>query len=192
MKTSIKLIVAAAAMSVAAASFAANTGAYVGVNAGYGKVNESVNINGQKDPKQKAAGFSYGLNGGYMFNQYFGLEMGATKFSSVKFNHGIKSTDNFNVYAAAKGVYPVGQSFNVFGKLGLAYVHTKFEAPSYVTNADNNFAGSKKAIRPFVAAGVGYSVTQNIGVDFQVAGTTKAGENIPAMYNATVGVSYKF
>lgn len=197
MNNTIKLIVAATAMTVAAGAFAANTvntastaGAFVGVNGGFGKVDQSVSGTGTTG-KNDNTGFSYGIDGGYMYNQYVGLDLGYTKFASANLKSGIKAKSNYNVHAAVKGVYPMGQSFDLFGKLGLAYVHTNTTIPSNVVLNGVN-SGVHHSTRPYLAAGVDYIVTQNVGVNFQVAGTTKSGNKVPAMYNATVGVQYTF
>lgn len=184
MKSTIKVLVAVAAMSVAAAAFATNVGTYVGVNAGYGKVNQSV----QNSSKNKKNGFAYGIDAGYMFNQYIGVEVGATKFANARFDGGMKQENNYVVDLAAKGVYPITQEFNVFGKLGGAYVHTKFDNNGLAVTGN----GTHSAIRPFVAAGVGYDITSNVAVDFQVSTTTKSGNTVPAMMNATFGATYTF
>lgn len=187
MNNSIKVIIAAAAMTVAAAAFATNVGTYVGVNSGYGKVKASV----QNSSKNNKDGFAYGIDGGYMFNQYVGVELGATRFANARFDHGMKQENNYLIDLAVKGVYPITQQFNVFGKLGGAYVHTKFDNNNR-TGFSKSEIGTHHAIRPYLAAGVGYDITSNIAVDFQVATTTKAGNDVPAMMNAMIGATYTF
>jgi hypothetical protein len=63
---------------------------------------------------------------GYLFNPFFGLELGFDKFSSNDFK---KNDPNFTGYSispratdfVAKIAFPIG-SFNIYGKLGVAYL----------------------------------------------------------------------
>lgn len=67
-----------------------------------------------------AAGLGLGVNVGYLFNQYLGLEGG--------FSYGASNTSNWNsgnnyyMYdVAVKGVLPLSKIFALYGKLGIAY-----------------------------------------------------------------------
>lgn len=53
-------------------------------------------------------GFAAGVNGGYMVNQYLGVEAGFTGTSGYSMFDG-----------AVKGNLPIGDLFDVYGKLGL-------------------------------------------------------------------------
>lgn len=185
MKNIIK-IAALAAVLVASSAFANTTGIYVGANAGVGKVNESVSINGNK--KDAKNGFAYSFDAGYLFNQYVGVELGFNHLNATKFASNVKLQDNYSTDVAVKGIYPFSNNqFNVFGKLGVAYAHTKLKATGV-------FAGqgsSSSRVVPLFAIGAGYNLTQNIGFNVQLQSTTKSGD-VPAMSTLTAGVQYTF
>lgn len=182
MKTIVKLIGVGVLLTATTAAFANfnHQGAYIGGNLGWGKVNETVS----GAPKQNNTGFAFSADAGYMFNQYIGAELGYNQYPDETFGAGIRGNSNYSFDIAAKGVVPINNSFNLFGKLGLASVHHNLSGP--VVNARST---TKPAV--YLAGGVGYDFTDNFGVNAQVAATTKNG-NVPSMYGVTGGLQFNF
>jgi len=164
-----------------------NTGAgyYLSGNIGYGKVKEQIS-NASTDNK----GFAYNINAGYRFCKHFGVELGYTSLPNVKANGTSVAKENSIIDIAAVGRIPFANRFNVYGKAGLARVHTNYVAP--LTDSDGKiYSGDKAKIAPYFGIGAGYAFTQNVELDFQVAGTPKQ-DTIPSMYAVTSGVTYVF
>lgn len=88
-------------------------------------------------------------NGGYMFNQYFGVEGGLTYSPGYSYKTGPYSYDSsyYMLDAAAKGVLPLSSVFSLYGKIGLGYNNysawnNPAPAPSYYgSNVGVLFAG---------------------------------------------------
>lgn len=155
------------------------SGLYVGGNIGYGKTNETF---GDSLSGFQNKGFAWGVNGGYQFNKNFAAEVGYTQMANVKYDAANLATQNRIVDIVAKGIYPLNEQFNVFGKLGAAYTHT------------NDVAEDVKhsAIVPYFGAGVGYNLTENVSLNVQGFATTKRADAVPAMFGGTVGLQYSF
>ncbi len=194
----INLVAASVLVATAAAAMADNTGFYAQVLGGYGKVQaHAVNDSNRIDTYDisKNHGFDAGVNVGYMFNDNFGTEVGFMQYSNVKYSDvldggetfGGNLRQNYNIHLAGVAKYDLTNEFNVFGKLGLARVHST-EVP---TGADTDAPKSESKIALFTGAGVGYNVTQHIEVSFETDYTMKHSD-VPAMYSANVGVAYKF
>lgn len=160
-------------------------GYFISGNIGYGKVKETI-TNANTDNK----GFVYNFNGGYRFNKNFGLELGYTSLPDVKANGTSVAKDNSIIDIAAVGRIPFANRFNVFGKAGLARVHTNYAA-TLVDEGGKTHSGDESEIAPYFGVGAGYSLTQNVELDVQLAGTPKR-DAVPTMYAVTGGVTYVF
>ena len=105
-KISIVLLLSA---FIAAPAVAADMGYYVGVNVGSAKID--------------SPGFdtttSFGVLGGYNFNQNFAAEVAYTNFGTKDYPTlpGVKS-DAWSL--SGVGSYPINEQFSVFAKLGVA------------------------------------------------------------------------
>ena len=193
----INLVAASVLAATASVAMADNTGFYAGVLAGYGKVNYTSDYGAVK----KNHGFDGGINAGYMFNNNFGVEAGYMQYSNVKGNTFAdadlgtnvtpNATENYSLHLAGVAKYDLTSEFNVFGKLGVADVHTKETVNGTVLGLDISNSETESRLALFAGAGVGYDVTQNVEVSFETDYTTKS-DDIPAMYSANVGVAYKF
>lgn len=161
------------------------SGFYLGANLGYGKTNETLENNSTKNK-----GFVWGADAGYNFNQYLAVEAGYTQMATVKVSGQTLSSENRMFDLVAKGTYPINTQFNIFGKLGAAYTHTKLA--STIGGASIEGAGANGAIVPYFGAGVGYNLTKNVSFNVQGFATTKRANVVPAMYGATAGVAYTF
>ncbi|MCK4608530.1 MAG: outer membrane beta-barrel protein [Gammaproteobacteria bacterium] len=157
-------------------------GLYVGANAGYSKVDETVS----GSHKQNNGNFGASANVGYKFSPYLGVELGYTQYANEEFDYNINGKDNFAVDLALKGILPLGNTgLSIFAKAGAAAVHHTLEDGIVkVSNAGNHF-------EPAIYGGVGasFAITQNLAINGEATGTTKNG-NVPAMYLFSGGVTY--
>ncbi len=178
----INLVAASVLLATASVAMADSTGFYAGVLAGYGKVDYTSN----DGAVTKNHGIDGGINVGYMFNNNFGVETGFMQYSKVKLIDGTSITQNYSIHVAGVAKYNLTDTVNVYGKLGVADVHSKYPAD------DNGKSVGYSKAALFAAAGVGYDVTQNIETSFEVDATTKSHNEVAGMYSANVGVAYKF
>ncbi len=150
-----------------------------------GKVNKL--ISGINDIKY--SDFVYNMGGGYQFNDYFGLEGGCLRFPDVKVA-GSLAKDNSLINVAGKGIIPLNDGFNIFGKLGAARVGSQFAA-GVLSDTSDNVSSFHGKILPYLGAGFGYSLTQHVDFSTQVAGTPKS-DDLPPMYAVTGDIAYRF
>ena len=155
------------------------SGFYAQALIGYGKTNYRVG-NFDND------GFMYNINGGYKFSPNLAAEAGFTGMPKVKASGTTVANYNYIVDIAAKGILPITHKVNVYGKLGVAAVHSKFSSSSL-----NTTTGNQTKVALYTAVGAGYEVTRHVEVDVQGSLTTAA-HPIPAMYGVTAGVAYQF
>ena len=161
----------------------AEKGVYIDGNAGYGLL---------PGFSPHRGGFAYNGDIGYQLNNYFGLELGYNHFANVPYPYASKG--NYSGDLALKGILPLAERWNLFGKLGLAYVHSqqKFSNFSHINNnLTTNFTyGSVSGPAPYLAAGVSYKLSQQFDINAQIHGTP--GTHVPEMYAALIGLSYHF
>ena len=211
MKNLNKVLVSAAVLAVSGAVFAATApnlnpsttsgaGAYVGINGGYGKINESMKVNAEGKAlgfktKNDNTGFGGGIDAGYQFTQNIAAEAGVYMMPQATYKLTLdgltvgkpKVTNNF-IYAAAKGILPFSNGFNLFGKLGIAGVQqTGNHAAKTLMDGFKNRTGAAVLL----GLGAGYNITKQVSVNVQALGTSKSGK-IPANLIGTVGVAYHF
>lgn len=151
---------------------------------------------------------------GYQFNQNFAVEAGYLRLGEGKVNLGaitlsdrplvttqgtLKLQQNA-IDLVGKGIIPIANNFNVYGKLGVAYVTTTtkgtFETPGFPTvnvdlNDRDNIAKHKWA--PEAAVGVSYDITPNVSVDTSWTHIQPLGSNKPGNIDfVAVGLGYNF
>lgn len=138
-------------------------------------------------------GLPYQAGGGYQFNQYVGLEGSYVRYSDLPlYATSLVSKESDMIRIVAKGMVPVTDKVNIFGKAGAATV-----SPQIINDLDDgNTANevtnnSHDKVLPYIATGIGYGFNQDIGFTFQLA-ETPSGNGVPAMFSATAGFSYKF
>ena len=177
----------AATIAFSGASFAATSGLYAGVQAGWSNTNPpsepGVSIDGK--------GAAFGLRAGYQFTPHFALEGGYTRFAKTKFSvPGFASaTLNYNVFdLVGKGIYSFDNGFGLYGKAGVAYM--KASANANVLG----FTGSAKdsATRPVAGLGVKYDFNQNVSADIGVTRIFKGGKLKQNANTVMVGLTYNF
>lgn len=146
-------------------------GFFVSGNLGYGKVD----IKNSTIPARDLRGFTWNMNGGYQFCRYVAAEMGYTKF------HDAANTETSGWNLIAKGIYPLRDQFDIFGKAGLMRLSFK-----------DTTGASRDKVVPQFGLGGSYNINANIALSVQGL-TTLAGENnLPATYGAYAGASYRF
>lgn len=150
---------------------------------------------------------------GYQFNQNFAVEAGYLQLGQSKVNLGAVHDDHMPADGEAslklqqnaidlvgKGILPLASNFNVYGKLGVAYVTSDvkgtFQAPGIPTinfdlNDRVNIAKHKWA--PEAAIGVSYDITPNVSVDTSWTHIQPLGNNKPGNIDfVAVGLGYNF
>ncbi|OIZ98466.1 hypothetical protein BEV13_06730 [Rickettsiella grylli] len=154
------------------------------------------------------SGFAGRLAIGYQLNPYFATELGYLRLE----NQTGKATTNPNPppsYApatetlkqnaldvAAKGILPVTDKLNVYGKLGVAYLTSTITSHfGNVKDNQNAWFGVKKHIfAPEAAIGASYNLTPNVFVDTSLTHIQTIGyKHKPGNIDfAAVGIGYTF
>jgi opacity protein-like surface antigen len=149
---------------------------------------------------------------GYQFNQNFAVEAGYLQLGQSKVNLGVIHENNIPIGEGSlklqqnaidlvgKGILPLASNFNVYGKLGVAYVTSDvkgtFQAPGIpIINVDfnNNANIAKHKWAPEAAIGVSYDITPNVSVDTSWTHIQPLGKNKPGNIDfVAVGLGYNF
>ncbi len=156
---------------VAGPAVAAETGFYVGVNAGSAKIDEP----GFESTTE------YGLLGGYSFNQNFAGEVAYTNFGSKDYS-GLLTVKSNGFSVSGVGSYPFNDMFSVFAKIGLA--STELKASGAVGGSENNTD---------LTWGIGgqFNINRQIGIRLGYD-LYKVGENVTADQKLTsIGLVFK-
>lgn len=213
-KKNVVAMTIAAGLAFSAAASAMTDGAYVGGTIGYGNVHEdnfenntvgTITSKGSKD-----TGLAGGFLGGYQFTQNIAAELGYTRFHNAT-AHATTVTDSSSLSASgniqtqaidlvAKGILPLQQGFNVFGKLGVSYLMAKESDNATLTVAGSPTvagSGSKNYhnFYPTFGVGVGYDVCKNVMADVSYNRIQKVGSssnNLPSTDYVGAGLSYSF
>ncbi|MFA6409255.1 MAG: outer membrane beta-barrel protein [Gammaproteobacteria bacterium] len=166
-------------------------GFYIGVQAGFGRIDEG---SGYKDAADWV--FSYpgatsttkdtsqgGFAGraflGYSFNPYFGLETGYTYLTNNKYkatwvlsgDTDLSEDVKFKTWAwdlLAKATLPLNDSWDVYAKLGAAYVKANSSGTTDLNAGTEDIDSanfSKSAIRPAYGLGITYKFNPNWSMD---------------------------
>lgn len=221
--TAITLVsVSAATWAVAGSQDQGHAGGfYAGAGVGAGNLVNSFStssIDGISTRYSDSTDFNFAARAeaGYLFgvtsNLLVGAEVGynyfpKTKLADVTFN-GKSSTANIttntNAYVFdALGVakYFVTENFNVFGKAGLAYVHTVSTTTTTLTDSSVTPAtvtvttekSKNDAYLPEVAAGVGYNITPALEATVAYNHAFGTGDDNNPGYNMVLaGLDYHF
>ncbi len=209
-KTLIASLVAASLVSAAGVAAAGDmsgfagqgSGAYAGVNVGYGMEGwKSIYGASLKDKN----GLVYGLNVGYMFNTNLGVELAYDAFSNTKIEVAgqevgeIKNQNAISIMSVLN--FPIQQQFSLFAKLGMSYLAPK---STKILNTEVK----AKVWAPTMAIGASYHVMPNVDLNAQLKyileqrnvirvdgeGVLPGGDGVttPHYLALTVGVNYKF
>lgn len=137
-------------IGVSATAFAADDGFYAGISVGNGKPNIT-----SKTSLSKNSSFIYGGIVGYQFNKNFATEGQYTGVGQVTDTAG-NTAKGDALSVSAVGILPLNESFNLYGKLGVASTKT-------TTSAGYSALGTNRTALTY-GVGVQYSATTNVGV----------------------------
>lgn len=204
---------------------AAVPGVYVTGQIGYAnthmgnKINNTDILNYDVDPAKLGKNLSNnGLAGrtaiGYQFNQNFAVEAGYLHLSKSKIDLGainsivksgadsqgtLKLQQNV-IDIAGKGIIPLNNTINVYGKLGVAYLTTNIKATlqtpgeaNVTVNLNDSANIVKHSWAPEAAIGISYGITPNVSLDASLTHIQPLGNNRPGTIDfAAVGFGYNF
>lgn len=104
------------------------------------------------------------LYGGWNFTNQFSLEAGYLSsgyhFQSPEKNTAFADLNVKMLYTAGKVSMPLGDAWNVFGKLGLAQIRSAF-------SAQNGYTNSSRAVRPLLGFGLDFKMTQHLDMTLE-------------------------
>lgn len=216
-----KILFIILAMLASINAHAALKGSYVGGQLGFGKTHQDL-LTTSSSPdfitsgsSGKNTGIAGRMYGGFLFNRYFGLEGGYTKFSETKtrsyttqlntMTGGILTTQasgkvkTFAVDVVGKGIIPFNNGFNLYGKMGVAYLrgvgntYYSMQEPGFIDSSIRVNNGATR-IFPTYGVGAGYELTHHVSTDVSWNRIQKVG-NSPELKSTdlvSVGFSYNF
>lgn len=168
-------------------AMAGSTQGYVGLNAGQTdyRLGNGTGLYGS-DNRSTA----YSIAGGAYFTNNIGVEVGYIDFGKVNRAGGTTRADGFNLSLIGK--FPLGESFNLLGKIGTTYGRTDVSSGvgSGVTGGtDNGFGlsagvGAEFLFNPKLSGVLQYEVH-----DLRFAGGTNDRDRVSLL---TVGARYRF
>lgn len=174
------------------------SGVYVGLGAGYGKMDTKLGNN--KVKSNKLAGRIYG---GYLFQLaslpgfQYGAETGFNKYSNNKYND--RATDKkltvsgYNIDLLGVAKYNFNNGFNVLAKAGAAYTRESVDL-HYTTGTPfaNHITKSKHKVLPETAVGAGYNFNKNWGVNTTYAHVFGKKDDVASVNTVLVNAEYYF
>ena len=207
--TMLKKIVITSVLAATTFAITANaalpSGLYVSGQAGYADTHMKSKL---YSPKTGTALANDGLAGrlaiGYKLTPNFALELGYLQLPTAKLNKrkGLLALSNKQnaIDVAAKGILPITNNVNLYGKVGAAYLTTQLQGKYTndsgvpITQDLNSAEGiAKHKWAPEVAVGMGYDITKNVTVDTSFTHIQPVGNNRPGNINLlAVGVAYNF
>ncbi|MDQ8038858.1 MAG: outer membrane beta-barrel protein [Rickettsiella sp.] len=143
---------------------------------------------------------------GYQFNQNFAVEMGYLQLNKKKVDGTVDrlpasiSLQQNAIDLVGKGILPIANNVNVYGKLGVAYLTTTIEGKGQVDklvpatfDLDGTAGVSKHKWAPEAAIGVSYDITPNVSVDTSWTHIQPLGSKRPGNIDfVAVGLGYNF
>jgi opacity protein-like surface antigen len=166
-----------------------------------------------KDQNLSNNGLAGRLAVGYQFNQNFAVEAGYLQLGEEKLNLGLvhlkqiaqsgegklKLQQNV-IDFAGKGILPIMNNMNVYGKLGVAYITSNIlgtvesaGAPTATYNLNDTANVAQHKWAPEAAIGVSYDITPNVSLDASLTHIQPLGSNKPGNIDfAALGVGYNF
>lgn len=186
-------------------------GWYAGIKGGVGHSSQSGNDIDNTLAKQGISASTdtdkrdtiYALDLGYQFHKNFALEAGYVDLGKYKFDSNISApaadtaSGNYRVKGwttSAVGILPLQNGFSAYGKVGMIFADTQFNAgsDSGATNIDST---SKSSTRPLYGVGMSYDFSKQVvgkaeWTRYDGLGNNDTGKSDIDTY--TVGVAYKF
>ena len=138
------------------------------------------------------------LYGGYNFNANFGIEAGYKDFGKTTIDPLPGSGNTFStasraMYVAGKGSMQLGESWSLFGKLGVTNTHTNFDA----TGDGPSDSGTVDRTGLYASVGAAYLLSKNVAltVELEHFGQAKysKSDNVSfGMDGVALGARYSF
>lgn len=144
----------------------------------------------------KNSGVAFGLNAGYKFMPFFSAEIGGIKYANVNINapSGTQAaTDKvYSVDLAGKGIWPVSAAFDLFAKLGVAYIHSDITIKNATAATGLGIPkGTNSNTNAFFGIGAEYFYTPNFPIVLQW--TRARGNNTVGVWDFySIGLGYVF
>jgi len=142
---------------------------------------------------------------GYQFNPYLAVEMGYMRLLKQKGTLKLAPTSAWaagsetlaqNAFdVAAKGIIPISDKLNIYGKIGVAYLTSTITSDfNSIQNNQNDYFGiAKHKFAPEAAVGVSYNITHNVALDTSWTHIQPLGKNRPGNIDfVAVGIGYSF
>lgn len=120
-----------------------------------------------------ATNTAYKLYGGYAFTKNWALEAGYTDFSTIEttvYDRGAIFTVEMPsraLYAAAKGMLPLNDSFSLFAKLGVTKVHSGEGRMGITQNMPRAFFSGSDNTNVLIGVGTTYSLSKNMALNLE-------------------------
>lgn len=107
---------------------------------------------------------AFNVDAGYMLNRYWGAEIGWTYSPGYSYGSGVSAySSNYNMLDfAGKGVLPISNNMNLYGKLGIAYNNYSGTYTPCSSCGTPAYAGSNLAT--LLAAGISYDINKSVSV----------------------------
>ncbi|HWA37938.1 MAG TPA: outer membrane beta-barrel protein [Burkholderiales bacterium] len=161
MKTKIVGAVCAAALALPAATFAQSTeetGVYIGGSIGQMEAEGTCPAGFTCDLKDTA----WKLFGGYRVNRHLAVEGSYFNLGEIRLSGGgVSATGEGDSWSlAAVGILPVGSSFSLFGKAGVA----KTEVEARATGPGGTVVGNGDQTELHFGAGAMFSISRNLSL----------------------------
>ncbi len=160
-------------------------GFYGDVQAGWGRINETL----KHFKRRNMSGFAFNGNLGYRINRFWGVETGYYHFPDNNFHYGVKGRDNNAIALNLKAIAPFDNGINIIGKIGAAASNHTL-SPKVVPGVHKvKGAGSHTENVFLLGLGTSYSLTDHLAIALQGTGLGNAGA-VPAKIMATMGFTY--
>jgi OOP family OmpA-OmpF porin len=210
MKPITKILLTTSALALTATSFAMQPasfgpgmqGFYLGADAGFGATTCSAcSITPTASASTTNTHFASTIFGGYQLNQYLALEAGWGFLPDVNYEYsfsrsgssgsGNSTASTSHFYGAVKGILPLNDNWNLFGKIGYDLMSVK----SVNVAGDNISSLSPTGL--LLAAGGSYNFSKNLALALSYnqlidsASQNGATQNVNVSYG-TFGLTYLF
>ncbi|SUI59621.1 OmpA family protein [Shewanella morhuae] len=154
MKNTLKIVLLTSMLPFAASASQELTPWYVGAGLGVNNYEHVATQNGSDDP------FAWDIFAGYMFNDYFGAEIGFRDLGNADWNDaGISNdADVKGSTLGLVGLWPLANRWSLSAEAGVMY-YTLENSQSSIT-ASGKYSTDDFA--PYFGAGVGYNFTDNL------------------------------
>ncbi len=150
----------------------ADSGFYVGVNAGNAMTQDNLNVSSETQFTSQTNKLGLGLLAGYQFNSYIAAELNylliGSHASSYRDSNLAATTNAYNSFltANAKGILPLASWFSLFGKAGVGYnfVSADGTLSSMQINRSQSLSGNSSNLVPMLGIGLDFNLVGGLSV----------------------------